>query len=456
MARFTIRPVPEVGESIQGYLLRVAMKNGRRNISEIVRTAGYKGRSDTSSLFVLRKMLESVSPLSCSLSLEEILVLLETGDTESWVFDEHRSIQSVFLSFPRICLECFEDESTSYFKFEWSLLHNSYCDEHQQLLIDKCPQCSVQLKWESSIFSGCKVCGVYWKDCDPVSCNVDDFLQKEFKRLAKPKEAEWYDKFTSLVVRAARPYDLIHGQLIRVPDNLIDLNELLAQAKWIRDTTCLPEGLREWGPEGVVKKRRLKYIESIRFHLNYILVAQELCIPSSFIQSLVGTGLITPFDLSRKIDVMLFDSRNIRALLKKYDEVEVAGSNDLVIYEKHKLLTCYCLSYSEFLCVALKDKDTRRIGGGFKQIVIEKSTAQDMLYNTMVEKLNSEDMRANKLTKDFATSPGKWQLQDLINEGKLCYQVNSTKISGKSLLSYIQKYGGNLKKRQKVIERYLY
>jgi hypothetical protein len=455
MPEFSIRPFPREGESIQGYLLRVAKDNGRRNIAELLKVIGYRNNHNYQSLVGLKGILTETSSWYCRWSPEKIVRHFSENLSAFWLYQDKRKIENVVIIQPRFCIECFKSEDTSYFKFEWNLLHSSYCDRHNCPLTDTCPECGEQLQWHSTIFKQCTTCMFEWKNYQLPIAVPEDHFQSEFKALHEEEKKRWYEQFTHLVLKASRPYDLMHQGIPKLPKNLCHVNSLLSQAKKIQTGENVSANLTEWGPKGFIVPRRLKYEESIRFHQNFNSVAQALNISSNHISHLINQEILKPLDPLKVIHIMLFDGRSVQELLRRFTVIDKQTPNDVVIDETHKLLTCYYLTFGEFLSQALKYIEVRRFSDGLESIVIDKTLARKILFETMAAKLQTQHCTPYKIDRFLTTATRNLKVSDLLEAGLIEYAEGSNSIDGQSFLDYIEKHENQLKHRNKIMNVYL-
>lgn len=63
---------------------------------------------------------------------------------------------------PKFCPLCMQ--SKGYIRNIWQFVPITTCYEHVCMLIDKCPCCTKQFKWDDCILEGCTNCHVSWKE----------------------------------------------------------------------------------------------------------------------------------------------------------------------------------------------------------------------------------------------------------------------------------------------------
>lgn len=152
-----VRLMPQLGEHFSGYLLRLAIANGRSSVKEILSTVGVKGSKanthypdDNLSLFA-SYLGRCPSEIQDSFAHSGILKQI-TMRSESRVYC------GMEMHYPRICLTCVQ--SRSFIPAYAGVLPFTHCLEHQCALLHSCPQCQRPFEWEQELFeSTCKGCG---------------------------------------------------------------------------------------------------------------------------------------------------------------------------------------------------------------------------------------------------------------------------------------------------------
>ena len=455
MSEFSIRSYPQQGEDLQGYILRVAKENGRLNIKELLATIGYSKKQIFQSSRTIEEFLSETSSWYCRWPLDKLKLHFSESSNSFWRYQDKRCIRDVVIQQPRICIECLKSKESRYIKFEWGLLHNSYCESHECSLIDSCPSCGEQLDWDYKIFNQCTSCDFQWNNICLLEEPVDGYFQSEFNSLSENAKPQWYEEFTRLIMKAARPFDLMQQPITKLPKDLTQLNALVSQAKQLKEGRYSSENLIEWGPKGFVLTRRLKHEASMRYHQDFASVAKALNISSTHISHLIDQDVLKPLDPRKLIHIMLFDARSVQNLLERFSVIDKQTSDDVVMVEGHKLLTCYYLTFGEFLAQALKHSEVRRFSDGLESIVIEKKLAKKILFECMVAKLQDQHCTPYKVDRFLATATRKLKVADLLESHLIKQSNNGNAIDGQSFLKYIDMHGDKLKHRNKIINVYL-
>lgn len=161
------------GESGQGYLLRLAAQNG---LGGLARVKTMLGCSRFQTLYA-----QDAPQLAhwFGASVQRLSYALESNDGskrgESATYLGHRLGRSYFLnrSHPRVCPDCVRE--LGYCRAAWDFTLSVACVRHQRLLIDRCPACTLPLKWTRPDLCLCD-CGYPWETLDFCSCATDGEL----------------------------------------------------------------------------------------------------------------------------------------------------------------------------------------------------------------------------------------------------------------------------------------
>ncbi|QJR80879.1 hypothetical protein CA267_008850 [Alteromonas pelagimontana] len=165
---FPVRPRPKHDESIRGFLVRLAKRNGFFSINDIFRLLGLK--YSASSLDVtdsrFRKFIEKLAPtLKCA--FEMIFSPLKEATANQ--HDDYRTVIDIASQKPKLCPDCLCC-AEPYIKASWQMVHITHCVDHSVPLIDTCPSCKKSLKWNADLLEGCFQCGHRWqKSFEPAS-----------------------------------------------------------------------------------------------------------------------------------------------------------------------------------------------------------------------------------------------------------------------------------------------
>lgn len=139
MDRLSIRVRPFVGESQAGYLLRLAMRNGFSAPCDIVK----------------RKVLNTAKRNALKeADIEHISSLIQRpvpfSEIERGPFPKVCS--SARVHHARACLDCLKENHVH--QDRWQDPRNTYCEEHQVMLLDICPYCKHELDFNANLLQG--------------------------------------------------------------------------------------------------------------------------------------------------------------------------------------------------------------------------------------------------------------------------------------------------------------
>lgn len=158
------------GESGQGYVLRLAARNG---LGGLARVKTMLGCSRFQTLYardapqLAHWFGASVQRLSYALEADDCDKCLD-GAT----YMGQKLGRSYFLNrlHPRVCPDCVHE--LGYCRAAWDLTLTVACVRHRRLLIDRCPACTLPLKWTRPDLCLCD-CGYPWQTLDFRSSATD-------------------------------------------------------------------------------------------------------------------------------------------------------------------------------------------------------------------------------------------------------------------------------------------
>lgn len=164
--RYPVQDDIRIGESGQGYVLRMTRSNFLQGLSEIRKRCGkhFSTTLTSSDAPHLSKWFGA--------DAAKLKMALEDGDE---VFDDsgrflsryggHQICRQNFLNrmAPRICPECLVEGEIC--RLSWDFSFVTACPRHGKLLIDQCPGCLKQLNWQRPAVDICN-CGSYLSEPD--------------------------------------------------------------------------------------------------------------------------------------------------------------------------------------------------------------------------------------------------------------------------------------------------
>ena len=145
---FLRRPRPKTNEILSSCLLRLTEANGYSNYQAILDHVSIQ--SDLHKLNYLSKDTINLTPLSQMTEVKEEhlweMVFSEIGDRKIKAYDSVLDYEWLEREKIKICPSCFA--TNAYYHKHWSLWCYTSCHLHQCLLIDRCPQCQSEWKWD--------------------------------------------------------------------------------------------------------------------------------------------------------------------------------------------------------------------------------------------------------------------------------------------------------------------
>lgn len=393
----TIRPRPIKGEALYGYLLRLASWNGLKDVRELLSDVEYPGRQTfiTPSKGKLVELAEAIGP-HIRFPATSFISAFSEQTTIGKTYGERRLIAEIRLQQPRICTQCFQDESEQYFRFDWSLLPHSHCKHHDVDLIDACPCCGESLNWSKTVFKGCPNCGISWKDV-PISRSSSIGWQQEFEELKdSPKPLESFlDLFAQKFMQAARPNDQIYDRIQRLPSTFCHVTLALEQSWLLHSDSISRDQIEERVPEGLVSSNRMKYPDTLHYHVKYSKIVEMLGLPSRAISQLVDNSILTPLNSSKIGSNMIFDKRQADNLLKQIQIASSVDRNSIILNPGHPLFELFGTNYYSFLTRAISNPNLFRTSDGLSTVQMAKDHVYEILSELLDKNLNGKFIPKN-------------------------------------------------------------
>lgn len=457
----TIRVRPYDGESFYGYLMRLASVNGRKSVGQLLQLIGLKDKR--CYILSAQKEAEGVSDALSPWIMyppHQLFEHFNDSINAPYIWDPQRSIQDLRVHSPRFCPECFKSKSKRYFRSDWSLLPNTHCTEHGIELVDHCPHCSNSLEWGKSIFLNCSKCGYCWESLTSSSESIPSW-QLAFNSAIHDTDCglNWLRKFCHNVIKAARPFDLVHEQIQRMPDQTINIKRLVEQAWSFSLNNILPSyETREWPPEGFVKTRRLQLLDSINYHITFYGLAQILGIPKNQVRHLVASQIISAIHDSSTIRDMIFDARDAQKVIYQIPEKIAGNYGDIKITPSSRILKLFGLHYGEVIVRGLSDQKLMRSSNsnGLSEVYFPGHYLFQCLNLLMAENLDGEFVPMSRTKQILAVSHD--DVIELIKSRDLCLSQHSSsrnQLDGRSILELIVSNHPKLCKRNQLIESLL-
>lgn len=217
MMLLPVRPMPVKGESVPGYLLRLAIDNGWDSLSQFL--AAYKIKSSKHIDLHNSHLIDAISELlgHTRSSIEDPCL---PATFRALKRDENRNFHVLALAEPHVCPLCMK-ESNSH-KTEWQYLPFTHCIKHEAELISKCPHCATEFEWDCALMNGgCSECGATW-DAMKSECpsTLPEYLVQFLACNNVEQQQAYLCDLTIAALRVIRPYD----ELLDITERVVHCN----------------------------------------------------------------------------------------------------------------------------------------------------------------------------------------------------------------------------------------
>lgn len=445
-APLLVRPRPIIGESMEGYTIRVIARNGWQKPSQLFRELGVHPKTNTSNQNYLDFLKFDLAPrlLMESYELEKSFSYIVD---QPWISKNSRSIVDLRVRFPRLCPICVKETG---FHWHWSLLFVSHCQKHNHLLWDKCPYCGFHFEWHSKLFKCCPNCDADWvpeKQSNPY--HHQDFTNKLLELINSSHRFSWLDSalhdFSSAMLVSLRPFDTLvngvkhwpvsrrhlcrsiqaaytlltdHNYINTWRDRCIDeraeisvLGEgsMLYPVKHFLDCLELDWPVKHKSPAvprcsnsmnpfplhpikaiEVVKPSRMKLATNDRdiyFQTDASGLNNDLGLPRSGADILSTNNIISPINSTQVVRDQLYDQRSFVQLASKIKPLSDMpdGFVDISFYTER--LFRFATQFDEILCAILRGRMTalrkRQCGCDLSKLWVHEKTLNDLLISNL-------------------------------------------------------------------------
>ena len=172
-------PRPYADEDLAGYILRMCQSNGYDSPQWIYTLAGIPQYTANGNFFA--RTTRDLSQLALLFSIEEskLWTMAFCGHKPSELVRVElfgRSLPTYNLQKQRakVCPCCLAAEP--YCRKLWNLIPLTICPVHHCLLVDICPQCDRQIRWDRNSVTQCKYCKLDWRSIQPEILRLDDTI----------------------------------------------------------------------------------------------------------------------------------------------------------------------------------------------------------------------------------------------------------------------------------------
>jgi len=224
---FAVPRTPKHTESAQGFLLRLAVSNGRFELSRLAQAIDYNYKSSSFSLggADFESFLRALSVYS-HLSGDELIAMFSMSLD---IDDDRRAVKDIRLPTPKICPSCMNKKDSRYIKEPWEYAHHTHCEEHKVALVDRCPYCTEPLSWNGDIFEGCACCGYRWESYKTIAEPLPIY-QTICYELTDLELKEYLAALYQNLIFISRPFDLSFDEFKQLPKDLFNISHLFELA----------------------------------------------------------------------------------------------------------------------------------------------------------------------------------------------------------------------------------
>lgn len=204
---FPVRPRPQNGESIKGYLLRLAKMNGHFNLGAIFHVIEIVF-SEKHLVVSSPRFKELVNRLAPMLQLSEQVLFDAFAHSQHYDRHSKRCVFDITSSTPKVCAACLS-EANGYLRSRWQLMHVTHCAQHETALLDHCPDCNSRLEWSADLLDGCKSCGTRWKQVSALPLSAVPSYQTAIDWLADTQVVSYLNALYQTAIRVFLPFELM-------------------------------------------------------------------------------------------------------------------------------------------------------------------------------------------------------------------------------------------------------
>jgi len=208
MNKLSVRVPPHGGESLPGFLLRLAKVNGLTHARQLLNTCEIRnvpswprlGNKSTGKLmFSLAEVL--------SLPVETMCSVFNTDHNLS-LHDPERYIRNTDNKRFQCCPGCMQE--AGYHKAHWNNLFSTFCHRHKRALIDSCPACERSFKWEYFQLEGCQ-CGLKYEDMKAHDAPLE--FETQLDSEIKSNKQNQIDALCKVLCHVLNNYDPMFGSI---------------------------------------------------------------------------------------------------------------------------------------------------------------------------------------------------------------------------------------------------
>jgi hypothetical protein len=218
---YPIRPTPIEGELFLGFILRLGLTNGRMTMNHVF--LDFQSNVRTKCFFVKSKDFGEVAPYFAASINMPFSEFEKTFDNDGL----QQGLESILfyrtqIGSPAFCPHCIAQHG--YIKASWIHLHENYCNQHECKLMQHCPECGMQQKWEGQLFKGCTHCDCKWAGVEIENTTLP-LYQQTLNMMSPERREDYLNKLYIYVKFAMRPNDASLCRYRKILENIEDTSE---------------------------------------------------------------------------------------------------------------------------------------------------------------------------------------------------------------------------------------
>ncbi|MBS3797181.1 TniQ family protein [Pseudoalteromonas sp. BDTF-M6] len=229
--QLVIRPRPNQGENLLGFLLRLANENGYYRHGAIFKVLGLKpqkGAFNVSSARFNEFMAALAHALCMGTNTLKTLFLPTHIDDDLPL----STVKSSLCPTLHICSTCLSGKD-GFIRHDWQKCHVTHCERHKVALIDACPSCLQSLQWNADIFDGCSHCGLRWHDYCALPHPSIPSYQSYVETLQGDKKQTYLEALYSAALMINKPYRFSNDSIGSWKFNNNESQDLFNKGYWL-------------------------------------------------------------------------------------------------------------------------------------------------------------------------------------------------------------------------------
>ena len=224
-------PQPYADEDLAGYILRMCQCNGYDSPQWIYTLAGLPQYTANGNFF--DRSTRDLSQLAQLFSIDESRLWQMAFSSQKpsklvrvELFGRSLPTYNLHKQKAKVCPCCLATDP--YCRKLWNLIPLTVCPTHHCLLVDICPQCDRQIRWDRNSVTHCKYCKLDWRSIQPEILRLDDTIPSRllfaacgFEQLGQTEIQLIGDRHPVLILELEHLISLltfIAGQLVDVCD----------------------------------------------------------------------------------------------------------------------------------------------------------------------------------------------------------------------------------------------